>query len=1163
MAQATLTLHDAEDEVFVADPPAPRRRGLLRWVAAALLLTAVGGWFAPAVIGRSGLRHRLVHAVVPAYPGMATVGGASLGWAQPVVLRDVVLSDTKGGELVRVGEVKTSRSLAGLLFARGKDLGTVTFTRPEMTVRLRAGGSNLVDTLAPVLAEEGSGSGLKIVVEQGRVGWTGIDGSASKAAVENVTVVVVQPAGASMPERVEVDGRLTDGETGGEFSASLMPAKGETPPEISVAATEVPLGALQPWLDRFGVAVGVLGKASVDLVGSVKADGGVAWNADGRVEGRRVWVTWPAVLGEETLEIDSAVLTGKASGTGGAVALDGVELQSEIGTVTATGRFATSFDSGDGWEERLSAVLEQDAVVTASLDLARVASSLERALKLRSPIESGRLEAEIRTVAAESGREGTVRVRTTDLVAGLAERRVVWKEPLSADVTVRRAAEGITVERLQVESEGVALAGSGSLSECEATFEADLDRLRGQLARLVELPEGSLTGRASGRVTARRLEGETGRVRIDATAGVRGLSLAMGSARWVERDLSLAGAAEVGLDELRLAAVESGSVSLRSVEGDELTAALTGPVRDISAAEWPLEVTLKGELGRWAARSAMWGVPVLPGGWSASGGIDASASVGYSPAAVSVSGLSGEISNLRVVSPEQTFEEPYVRLVGGGRWSAADNLLVLSSATLTSESVSVKATDVRLPLAGDRPASGSIRFRGGAGRLARYVLPAKPPVWLSGVVGGMVELESSASVTSAEARIAFEKPVLSRPVTAVDGSRAWRPVWSDEKATAVVVGRYDHAGDRLELETLSLAATGMSLEASGDVKQVASIALADINGAIECDLEAFAKRITTGLPDGVSARGRSKRPFAVRGPLFAGGGVSPELAASGGFGWEEVRAFGLTVGAGQIAGTLKGRELQFEPFDWPIAGGRLRGTAAVSLGDVPVLTVAPGRVAEDIHLTPELCRTWLRYAAPSLADAAEVQGTASLDVQACRVPVLDPARAEAAGVLVVKEAEATPGPLARSVLDAVRQVQMIAGRDATNGSDLRLVVPAQDVKLTVTGGRVFHDRFAVRLADEGGAVVATSGSVGFDETLDLVAEVPLDAKWFKEERVASALTGQTLRVPIRGTLGGPAVDPRAFQDLARRAAAGAVNGLIDQQIEKQLGDPLKKLFGRD
>lgn len=1158
VVQATLALDAPAEREEKAPTRRPRGRAALRWAFAVVLAVGTAGWFAPAVVGRSPLRHRFLHAVVPAYPGAATVGGASLGWLDGVVLRDITLSDPQGEPLARIGELRTSRSLASLAFVAGGDLGTVTLTRVRGSVRLRPDGSNLEDAIKPLLEGESSTTGLKVVVEEGKVGWTTVDGEPSRSGIEALHATVVRRPGSSTPERVEIEGRLTDGETAGEFSVRLAPST-DGSAEGSVSAMELPVAAVQPWLERFGSPIGITGRISADLVSRVASGEKSSFEADGRVEGRRVWVTLPAAFGGETIQIDSVTLGGKVASADGRLTLEAVELRSELGTGSISGSISPdALSRPEGWEGRISAVLAQDVTAKASVDLARFAGSVGRAIRLRQPIKSGRLEVELRTGATELGRKGIVRVRTTDLVAGLPDQRVTWKEPLTADAAITDEASGLAVERLSLESEGVTIAGSGSLRACAVRFESDLDRLRGQLAHFVDLPEGRLAGHASGTLDVKRSESET--VRLDATAAVRGLDVVLPGTRWTERNLSLTADAEIGLDGLRPKAVRSGSLLLRSTEGDELTAKLAAPVELTAQANWPAGVTLKGDLGRWAGRAAAWSVPVLPEGWTLSGVLDASGTVAYGPDAMTVSGISAEARTLRIVLPDRTLEEPYVRLVGGGSWDAAGEVLTLPAATLTSETVSAKATNVRLPLGGGQPASGSVSFRGGAGRLMRYVMPAKPAVWLSGVVGGTVELESDAASTSAMARLTFEKPVLSRPAANAGGKTTWSPLWSDEKATATLEARYRHAEDGLALKSLKLTSTGAVVDVAGRVEGVMSTAVVDISGTAVIDLEPLAGRFTAGLPDGLAAKGRARREFAVRGPLVAGGGISPDLSAQAGIGWEEVRAFGLTVGAGDLSGRLERRVVNIGPVDWPVAGGRLRGTASVGLEGPPVLVVGTGRVADGIQMTPELCRTWLRYAAPSLADATEVQGTASIDVEACQIPLLDPTRMEGGGGLVIQGADATPGPLARSILDAVRQVQAIAGRESTNGSDLRLVVPAQNVRLTVAGGRVTHDRFAVRLGDAEGALVATSGSVGFDETVDLVAEVPLDAKWFKEERVAQALGGQMLRIPIRGTLGRPAVDPRAFQDLARRAAAGAVKGTIDRQLEKQLGEPLRKLF---
>ena len=172
-----------------------------------------------------------------------------------------------------------------------------------------------------------------------------------------------------------------------------------------------------------------------------------------------------------------------------------------------------------------------------------------------------------------------------------------------------------------------------------------------------------------------------------------------------------------------------------------------------------------------------------------------------------------------------------------------------------------------------------------------------------------------------------------------------------------------------------------------------------------------------------------------------------------------------------------------------------------------------------------------------------------------------PAATEGEATLHLENLDATPGPVAKSLIDVVGQVQRIAGGDATSGSDLRLVARNQSVGLRMTNGRVFHDQFAVQLGDADGPTVTTSGSVGIDETLDLVVTVPLDAKWFRYLASRRALAEQLLESRFAARCRNP--HPiRERSRFARRAATGAVNGILNREIEKQFGDPLKKLLQR-
>ena len=80
----------------------------------------------------------------------------------------------------------------------------------------------------------------------------------------------------------------------------------------------------------------------------------------------------------------------------------------------------------------------------------------------------------------------------------------------------------------------------------------------------------------------------------------------------------------------------------------------------------------------------------------------------------------------------------------------------------------------------------------------------------------------------------------------------------------------------------------------------------------------------------------------------------------------------------------------------------------------------------------------------------------------------------------------------------------------------------------------------------------TGGSVGFDQSLNLVAEIPVRDEWVANDRYLSALRGQVLRLPIRGTLKEPQVDARALTQLTQQTISGAATRLLEQELNRGL-----------
>jgi hypothetical protein len=211
----------------------------------------------------------------------------------------------------------------------------------------------------------------------------------------------------------------------------------------------------------------------------------------------------------------------------------------------------------------------------------------------------------------------------------------------------------------------------------------------------------------------------------------------------------------------------------------------------------------------------------------------------------------------------------------------------------------------------------------------------------------------------------------------------------------------------------------------------------------------------------------------------------------------------------------------------------------------------PGPVAENVALSPELCRGWLKFVAPLLADATAAQGRFSLSLDSLTVPLADTNKSDIHGTLIIHTAQVGPGPLAQEFLSVAGQIRSLIG-GKTDGSALDrtwLVVPEQNLHFDVQDGRVLHRDFTMQAGD---VVIRTTGSVGLDQSLALTAEVPIRDEWVAQRSVLGALRGTTLKIPIGGVIAKPQLDKRALADLNRQVLRNAAGRLLEDEVGRGL-----------
>ena len=160
------------------------------------------------------------------------------------------------------------------------------------------------------------------------------------------------------------------------------------------------------------------------------------------------------------------------------------------------------------------------------------------------------------------------------------------------------------------------------------------------------------------------------------------------------------------------------------------------------------------------------------------------------------------------------------------------------------------------------------------------------------------------------------------------------------------------------------------------------------------------------------------------------------------------------------------------------------------------------------------------------------------------------------GRLIIQNVNVTPGPLMRPLVLITQQIEAIVKRRPPpldlSGNPVLVQINNQKVDFRMVDGRIYHQGLQMQIGD---TIVRTRGWVGIDETLGLVAEIPLKPEWMQGNSKLASMTDQTLKIPITGTLSKPKLDARVIEQLIGSAMLN-----VGGKLEDQLNNGLQKLL---
>jgi hypothetical protein len=434
------------------------------------------------------------------------------------------------------------------------------------------------------------------------------------------------------------------------------------------------------------------------------------------------------------------------------------------------------------------------------------------------------------------------------------------------------------------------------------------------------------------------------------------------------------------------------------------------------------------------------------------------------------------------------------------------------------------------------------------GGLARWLLRFGP--LLGAPVGWQIDgrgnLRVDAESSDQAVRVRQLQLVVDDLQVAVAGGQPWR----QKQVLVNGRGEFHRREQALEIAELGLVCDIGQLNAGGRMAALSSQRECQFSGQVDYDLEQLTQFLQPRLGDAMRFSGRQSRSFSVAGPLVSAGHASPGdpfwlqgMRGRAEFGWHEADLFGFRLGAADTLAEWSDGVVRISPVKLDVNDGTVTLAPTVRLAPAPSeLFLSAGPLVEGVKITPEMCQRGLKYVAPVLADVTQAEGRLSIQLDGCRVPLADPSQCDAAGRVIIHSVQIGPGPL-------VRELAQLLGHAAPIS-----LVQESEIPFRVYQGRIYHENVGLVFPD---VTVKTRGSVGFDQTLALLAEMPVPRRWVGSGPVAEALSRQVIRVPIAGTLHEPRLDRREVERLSAEFLRQMGGDLLREQLGRELERLLK------
>jgi hypothetical protein len=1124
-------------------------------LAGLLLISLLGLLLLPSLMSTDWAGNKAKQVINARSPGQIDFENVSLSWFNGIQYHGITYDDPAKGILIKVADLTTSKGLLAIAI-NYKEIGTVTIKDPVISVYLnKKNGSDETETVTEkkdtgspktTSGEAITGKTDKPVEGGSPIPFPAIAGQLNITGGA-VTAVFPDKKEKSLLQDLELqlnvaglEGLLEylitfqsgDG-TGQVKGAGTVTLPAEDISMLNKIQSQATVD-IQNWeiedLLSLLASTANLPTGSGQLNGHLSISGSTetAIQINGNLTAQQIKLQGgPLKSDTPSLEKVEVAIDGEKTAT--AFTLNRLELTSPLATGTASG----TFDSQN-----------KKIISEAIIDLAELFAQFPNTLNLKqgTRVSKGKInvDAKITGTDSETVFDTSISLDTLQGIAG--KKKITWDKPVTVVARGEQSQGGLRLENFEIQSSFLNSRGKGDINHMQLQLEADIDTALKEIGKFIQLEDWKSSGKVDLNL---QINAKTEELRsVAGDVKIKDFVLLQKNRPIAPRSTFKANlATDLRLDrELRPREILDSVLDFQSWIGTgSVTVKNLVPASEQSSTQLK-DLAFMGTFDLGQLSTLLQTLGLLPEDTRFTGKTEIYTGLSFKDDTLELGDTTLKTQDFFLKKGKQNFSDKKIHLTTRG---SAD--LKKKTASLRPVDITTTAGQIGLPellitnwdqLEKGIKTSGNINLDlGPLTVLLADVLKLPPDT----TVAGQATIKLNLDLTDRQQQSAQLETTLESIKIASSGKQ----LLSEDTVRLAINLKGDIGDKSFSLDKLEFTTHPIVFNATGRIAPDKQEHLLAAEGTITLNLEAISTYLKSLFDLEIEMTGAKIQPFTVKAKSVDGQWVkipnNAELSTS--MYAESIRGFGLHVESLEVPIQLANSTGQID-IQGTVNRGRMTLKPAIDFTvDPPVISIPENTVIlTDVGLSEAMSRDLLAQVHPIFKGAAVSQGTVDLTMQNFSWPLDAAARKDAAftGSLTFNDVKLQAGGLLAQLLTTMK------------ANEREITLSNQPMQFVGENDRVRCSPLEIKTKEHS---LILSGSIGFDQSLNYIAQVPVTRQMVGSD-IYKYLEGTFITVPIGGTVSKPSIS----KNLVQRAIKDLIKQAGKKQITDQAGKLLQKLF---